>query len=336
MAKLTKVETTWSRPFLHDLFEAGGLLKRPVRTHSVNHISDREYFDQAKAICDEIKYRAFDFPKLDSAFRSISNFTYVEPLHDDGVAGSYKRLEADQMAHIIAAFCAEHEIFWDDINTRRTTTEMETYLMSTLGKACWEFGCFLSQRPDKKAGAASKTRTPRAAGAAPKSEYKSSGPRSGDIKGLIGEPGKKITYTSGTLLYVIVCESSKPKTQYVYIDPLAYRANPNKVKLGDPSGYSACKLFFDSIEAAEKAVKHIKATFDIPSHITDFIIKKQTADSNGYFAVATDVGTAFIKASKLNEEIVEEMTEETKSRRTSRFPKINDIEVYNEAMQCYE
>jgi hypothetical protein len=335
MAKLTKVETTWSRPFLHDLFEAGGLLKRPVRTHSVNHISERRYFDQAKAICDEIKYRAFDFPKLDSALRSISNYTYVEPLHDDG-SGSYKSLDTAQMARIIAAFCAEQEIFWDDINTLRTTTEMETYRMSRLGKACWEFGCFLSQRPDKKAGAASKTRTPRAAGAAPKSGYKSSGPRSGDIKGLIGEPGKKITFTSSTLLYVIVCESSKPKAQYVYIDPLAYRANPNKVKLGDPSGYSACKLFFDSIEAAEKAVKHIKATFDIPSHITDFIIKKQTADSNGYFAVATDVGTAFIKASKLNEEIVEEITEEPKPRHASRFPKINDIEVYNEAMQRYE
>jgi hypothetical protein len=216
---------------------------------------------------------------------------------------------------------------------------METYRMSTLGKACWEFGCFLSQRPDKKASAASKTRTPRAAGAAgtaPKSGYKSSGPRSGDIKGLIGEPGKKTTFPSSTLLYVIVCESSKPKTQYVYIDPLAYRANPNRVKLGDPSGYSACKLFFDSIEAAEKAVKQIKATFDIPSHITDFIIKKQAADPNGYFAVATDVGNAFIKASKLNEEIVEEITEEPKPRRASRFPKINDIEVYNEAMQRYE
>jgi hypothetical protein len=338
MAKLTKTEATWSKPFLHDLFEAGGLLKRPVRTHSVNHISERKYFEQAKAICDEIKYRAFDFPKLDSAFRTLSSITYVEPLHDDG-KGGYKLLDAAQMASIIAAFCAEQEIFWDDINTHRSTTEMDTYRMSILGKACWEFGCFLSQRPTKKAGATTKTRatrTPRTAGTAPKSGYKSSGPRSGEIMGLFGEPGDKSMFSRSDVLMVIVCESSKPKTQYVYVDPLTYKADPNMARLGDPSGYSACKLFFESIADAQDAIDIIKTEYTIPDHISGFTIKKQAADPNGYFKIRTNLGPAYIKASKLNEEITEEMTEETKAGHTAKFPAINDVEVYSEAMHSYE
>jgi hypothetical protein len=240
-----------------------------------------------------------------------------------------------QIANMIAAFCAEHEIFWDDINTHRTTVEMDTYRKSALGGACWEFNCFLSQQADKPS-ARKPLRAPRVAGAAPKSGYKSSGPKSGEIGGLIGKPGEKV-FLTGKNLVVICCDSSKPKAQYVYVDPLTYKADINKVKLGDPSGYSACKLFFDSVSTAETAVEIIKRSFTIPEHITGFTLKRQSADPNGYFKIDTTVGPAYIKASKLNEEIKEEMTEEAPSKTTkSRFPEIGDIDVYSEAMHRYE
>jgi hypothetical protein len=222
---------------------------------------------------------------------------------------------------------------------------METYRKSYLGRACWEFGCFLSQNVSKKAP---KTRTPRIAAAAggtrsgaPTSGYKTSGPKSGLIKGLIGKPGEKIKFPAGEHLYVIVCDSTKPKTQYVYIDPLTYVADVNKVKLGDPSGYSACKLFYTGISAAEEAIEGIKAgKVKIPDYVTGFTIKKQSADPNGFFNVMTELGPAYVKASKLNEAIKEALAEEVdcsdavEEPRKSRFPEIADIDLYNEALRC--
>jgi hypothetical protein len=337
--KLSSVEQTWSPPVLNDLFVSGGLLKSSVRTTGRNYI---EYYGKetaAKIICEEIKFRTFDFYKTDNAITSLTRITWNH-LHE---SGSTKRLNEKQIANIIAGFCAAHEIFWDDVNIPRSVVEMETYRKSFLGSACWDFGCFLSQNVSKKAAT---TRAPRVASAAggtrsgvPVSGYKTSGPKSGLIKGLIGEPGEKIKFPSSEHLYVIVCESSKPKTQYVYIDPLAYPADVNKVKLGDPSGYSACKLFFNSIEAANDAIERINVYgIKVPDHITGFVLKKQSADPNGFFNVKTEIGAAYIKASKLNEAISEALAEEevedaVKEARKARFPEIADIDVYSEALQ---
>jgi hypothetical protein len=254
-------------------------------------------------------------------------------------------LTETQLANIIAAFCAEQEIFWDDVNTARTTTEMEVYRKSILGKACWNFGCFLSQTVAKKGtrtrtGTVTYTTDPATGKRIPKSGYKSSGPKSGLIKGLIGEPGDKTTFSRHTPLFVIVCTSTKTKKQYVFVDPLATKADPNKIKLGDPSGYSACKLFFDSIDAAQNAIDTIKTgDFRIPDDISGLTLAKQTADTNGYFKISTEVGPAYIKASKLNEaieEALEDSASESTENHTSRFPEINDIDVYTEAMLRYE
>lgn len=332
--KLTSTEATWQRAVLHDIFEAGGLLKRPTRDAGSNRIINAHETEKAKRICDEIKFRNFDFPKLDASLHSIARYVSFEQLHD---AGTRKMLRANQIANIIASFCAEQEIFWDDINTHRTTVEMDTYRMSILGKACWDFGCFISQRADKKKTSklVKSVSEPRVAGSASKSGYKSSGPRSGEIGGLIGEPGKKVIFAKDDILRVIVCHSTKPKTQYIYVDPIANKADTNIAKIGDPSGYSTCKLFFDSIEAAQAAIDTIKSEYKIPDYITGFEIKKQAADPNGYFKIKTDLGNAYIKASKLNEEITEEITEEPKKVK-SRFPSINDIDVYSDAMYRYE
>lgn len=335
--KLSSVEQTWSPPVLNDLFVAGGLLKSSVRTEGRNYI---EYYGKeplAKALCEEIKFRTFDFHKTDSVIATLARIRWT-PLHERTTT---KILTEKQIANIIAGFCAAHEIFWDDVNVPRSVVEMETYRKSYLGSACWEFGCFLSQNVGKTAP---KVRAPRAAGtsgSAPTSGYKTSGPKSGLIKGLIGKPGEKIKFPSGEHLYVIVCDSSKPKTQYVYIDPLAYVADINKVKLGDPSGYSACKLFYTGISAAEEAIEGIKAgKVKMPDHVTGFTIKKQSADPNGFFNVMTELGPAYVKASKLNEAIKEALAEEVdcsdavEEPRKSRFPEIADIDLYNEALQC--
>jgi hypothetical protein len=333
MAKLSATELVWKQPVIHDIFVAGGLLKKSVRTQGTNFIA-RYCAESAESICSEIKNRTFDFPKTDAALKDIAGWRF-QPLHESGAG---KRLTAKQIANILANFCTENEIFWDDINTLRTTVEMDTYRMSFLGKACWDYKCFLSQQSGKTTRSISPTTRTAGGSTAPKSDYKSSGPKSGLIKGLVGEPGEKTTFPSSDVLYVIVCDSTKKKKQYVFIDPLKPVAEINKVRFGDPSGWSSCKIFFSSLSEVEKALERIKSEgFSVPVDVLGFHIEKQKADPNGYFLVATDLGNVYIKASKLNEAIEESLvTEPETGKRTSRFPEINDIDVYHEAMLRYE
>jgi hypothetical protein len=330
--KLTTAEANLSRAFLHDLFEAGGLLKYPVRTDGHNYIKEY-YASDAATICNEIKYRTFDFSKADKAIRNLSG-CWVDPLKEPGKT---KRPDASSISNIIAAFCSENEIFWDDVNVPRTKTEMEAFRANTFGAACWEFECFLSQRPAKSATATPATRGAKrskaaSGGSAPKSGYKTSGAKSGLIKGLIGKPGEKITFDSGRYLYSIICASSKPKKQFAFIDPVNRVADPNIVRLGDPSGFSACKLFFKSIDEANAAIEQILLKIDVPSHISGFTPARCSPEANGYFLVNTEIGQAYIKAQKLNETIAEELdTPEETPARKAKFPEINDIDVYNEA-----
>jgi hypothetical protein len=328
--KLTAVESKWSHAVLHDIFEAGGLIKKPVRTTDTNCIDWAGCNEEAKVISNEIKFRAFDFHKLDSAIKKIANYTTFVQLHEY----VSKRLTENQIANIIAAFCKEQEIFWDDVNTLRTSVEMDTYRMSILGNACWNFECFLSQQKDKsatktRAAAATRTVDPTTGKAVPKSGYKSSGPKSGLVKGLVGEPGEKtFLHDDYTLVFVIQCNSTKTKKQYAYVSPLV----SSNVKLGDPSGYSDCKLFFKSAYAAEDFISKIESGKSYPSHISGFSLAKQKVDPNGYFLIETDLGPAYIKASKLNEELEEDTLIEEPKKRKSRFPEINDIDLYTEAL----
>ena len=335
--KLGSAEARWSRAVLHDIFEAGGLLKYSKRTYKSNGVAYRK--DSAAVICNEIKNREFNFSEVDNALRRIAYYSYFYDLHGTEETKS-RQLNEAQIAHILAAFCAENKIFWDDVNTSRSTTEMEVYTTKSIfGAACWAFECFLSQNIDKKspkvkASSSASTGSTSARAAASGSGYKSEGPKSSLAKGLVGTPGEKIHPPKSTPLVLIRCVSTKPKKQYVYVNPLKSAT----ACLGDPSGYSDCKMFFKTIGEAQDAIRLIKSGATLPSHITDFTLEKSSVDANGYFEIKTDIGNAYIKASKLNEAIEEELEESTEkktSARTSRFPEIMDIDVYSEAM-CRE
>jgi hypothetical protein len=136
----------------------------------------------------------------------------------------------------------------------------------------------------------------------------------------------------GVTVFVIVCDSTKAKKQYVYVSPLA----SNTVKIGDPSGYSDCKLFFETVSEAEDMITAIRSGgVTIPDYITGFSLAKQKADPNGYFGIHTSLGNAYIKASKLNEAITEAIADEPEKSKP-KFPEIQDIDVYSEAFHSFE
>lgn len=335
MAKtLTDSEREYYQTVVHDIFEAGGLLKTSRRTTGQNTLLPDYYnhVKHAKNICDEIKNRTFNFVTLDNDFAALHNNRFDKLTE----RGSFY-VKEKQIANFMAAFCAENEIFWDDINTRKSVTELETYRMSTFGKACWNFGCFLSQQKGKRSRSSSVSRSTTADGSAPKSGYKSSGPKSGVIGGLIGKPGEKILCHGN--LYVIGAKSDKKKKQYVFIDPLSPISDVNKIRIGDPSGWSCCKLFFEDRAEAESAMERLvtEDTFvrRTPSHVSGLFIARISPDPNGYFKVETEIGPALIKASKLNEAISEDIENDSAASKESTKNSIFDIDVYTEAMLRY-
>lgn len=331
MARLTSSEMTWYRPVVHDIFVAGGLVKHSVRTDTRNTIERHRLESEAKIICDEIKNRAFNFPAVEKAINKISMYAAFSHLHDSGS----KSLTAQQIAHILAYACAVQEVYWDDVNTARSVVEMETYRMGAFGKACWDFKCFLSQQAERKAPKV--TRVPGATTgiARGSSSYKMSGPQSGAIRGLIGAPGEK-HFLPGPKAFDIICTCpTKKKQQFVFIDPLSNKVDPNKVRFGDPSGQTACKLVYATREEAEAAIANIYSSgLRIPSDITGFTAAYMKLDENGYFKVRTEIGDAYIKAVILNEQL--DMEEDLCADRKAKFPEINDIDTYNEAMYRFE
>ena len=121
--------------------------------------------------------------------------------------------------------------------------------------------------------------------------------------GIIGT-SKEIL--NGTYVYCIVGEFVNPgKTKpRIHVSP-QNQAAPLKVKFNSGQGHNDCILYFESKIEAE-AFKTI-CDQNLPSSVANLSVKKMTTDPNGYVKVDTNYGQAYIKASKLHEEINEEV-----------------------------
>lgn len=329
MAKLTQAELDAYKGFLNDLFYSGKLSQRNARKAGNVAFNDYGGFlsEAAKTICNEIKFRQFDLFKVDTALDDLRRQKFYFNLDNKAL---YGKRTAKQMARIIASFCAEHEIFWDDINTNRTKQEIETYKTSTFGGALRDFGCFLSQR-DKQPKTRVVSTSPKVAGQPPKNDYKSRGPQSGNVRDLIGTPGKKLT-ADGPISFKI--EGINTKAQKVkptvHIKPLDAKGEingTNKVFIGSANGYTDCTCFFDDVKAADDFL--VKCQAICPPHINNLHVVKVKSDPNGYYVVNTEFGQVGISAQKLNEEL----TEDTAIKSSNN---IINIDVYDDAMHRYE
>lgn len=338
-AKLTATEASFSRGFLNDLFVTGGLSTHNARTSGDIYMQRSGSWVRTAAteICNEIKFRNFDFFKVDKHLDTLSGVKFFPELHS---ATRRTHRGAKTLARLIASFCSEAGIYWDDVNTNRTVTEMETYRKSMIGEALWDFECFLSQQANKQAtnqptaSAPRKASTPKAAGQAPKSAYPSSGPQSGNVRGLIGKPGQKLS-AQGTDVYRVVgvnANSAKVKAQ-AHVNALSPKGavdgqpNVNKVVIGSANGYTNFICFLDDLNKATAFLN--KCIANCPSNVTGLKLYKQPADPNGYYEVETEYGPVGIAAKALNEALaVNEGINEANS--------IKNIDVYDDVMQRYE
>jgi len=356
MARLPAREKETAKGFLLDLFYCGGLIDANDLALG-SKVSDRRggmdaHGKEAQTICNEIQYRLFDFFEVDKALQALDGCKFIA---DPKLTGHWKYREGsvrqisrtpDKLAAMIADFCADNKIYWDDINTNKTVNELEQYKQTMFGQAPVREGCFLSQASSTKASSASTTvrqpRTPKASNQGPMNNYKQSGPQSGNARGLIGQPGAKIT-ASNIRVYAVVgdnTKSTKGASAYALVNPLeakgksANDANVNRVFVNSSHGYTDCVCYFETPQEADAFLQKCQGI--CPSFVANLRVAKKSADRNGYFRVETDFGPALILAQKLNE-LMEQKAEEVAAKKASE-PKyqITDIEAFDEALRKYE
>lgn len=363
MAKLSAKDKAAGRGFLLDIFVVGGILDDGDVSLGARLADRRSDIDnkgpEAHTICKEIQYRLFDFFEVDKALKNLDGcMFYADPTvtghwrHNESHLRQIKR-SPDKLAAIIADFCADNQIYWDDVNTNRTTAEMDQYKQTLLGAALWKEECFLSQVAASKAAATAKVnapapaarapRTPRTPGQAPANGYKSSGPQSGNARGLIGQPGDKTVFPAGTTMYGIYGVNTQAKNNapaFALVNPIEAKGASsnnkavNKVFVNSSHGYTDCRCFLNNRAEADAFLQMCQTI--CPATVINLQVGKASADPNGYFQVETDFGPAYIQAQKLNE-LLDQKLEDVAAKQTAA-PKyeIHDIATFEEAFFRYE
>jgi len=225
----------------------------------------------------------------------------VDNVNGSHTADKYKLAKADICA-ILANMCQKLEILWDD--TIHSPQELEYFTKTDFGKALWNFGCFVTQEPPTRKIALNKSSATGAANTNQKGTASNAGHTLyvSNAGGLT--TGQKVVFNNQKYMYWICGEwvkgpaSTKPR---IHVSPQGHSA-PLKVKFTSGQGYNDCILFFDDFNQAD-AFKDACARIMPTSTVSKLMIKKVQTDTNGYFEVETNCGKAFIKASKLHEDL---------------------------------
>ena len=126
--------------------------------------------------------------------------------------------------------------------------------------------------------------------------------------------GKLTNIATGYYVYWISGEFTNPgKTQpKLHVKP-QHGKTPLKVDYGSGQGYNDCILYF----ASEQDARNFMSIADAnkPSKVKSLQLKKIGEDKNGYVEVDTEFGHAYIKASKLHEEVEEDLEDNKEEKK---------------------
>ena len=124
------------------------------------------------------------------------------------------------------------------------------------------------------------------------------------------------------------------KYQCAFVRPLVASGDAggkNKVYIGDASGNKDCRVFFDDQAKAKDFLDSCTAAGKVGTGINNLEVVWVKADPNGYFKVDTEFGHVYIKASKLNEEIQEELEDNSAKKQPKKLSSKEKWERYEEA-----
>ncbi len=293
--------------WLHDITLVGGIRTNNQRSNgSIRPNPTLE--SHAQIVCKEVVER--DFADIDSSIRHLSNYRYSVSLTGSG----YKTFKPEAIAKNLVYLAEMANAYWDD--TIRTPFEIEEFKKTLLGAAVWKYGRYISAIKDKttkSASAAVGGTSNKAAGQPPKNNYKQSGPQSGNVRDLLGNPGDKVL-ANGNFIYKIVGDKTQSNTPNVFIKPLSASGatgNTNKVFFSSGNGYTDCTCYFDDENDAQDFLNKIIAAGRVPANISNPRVVKRNADPNGYFLAGTEFGVCAISAKTLNETLTEEANDST-------------------------
>lgn len=301
-----------AKVLMHNITVAGGINNKNLQS-STWPISDTRFSKDAQTICTELVNR--DFADIDTAINGISRFRF-RPNYTG--TGKYKALKPDTVAKAIVYFAEEIGLYWDD--TIRTPYEIDEFKKTILGGMVYKYGRYISAIKDKTTrNRATRSVAGNTASAAPQNGYKSSGPQSGNVRGLIGNPGEKL-YANGPVSYRIEGDKVKSNTPRVFIKPLTASGaagNANKVYISSGNGYTDCTCYFDDPNDAQnfldKIIPDVNKLIQEKRAIADIAglrVVKVKSDPNGYFLVNTEYGPCAVSAKTLNETLTETIKEE--------------------------
>ncbi len=305
-----------AKSFMHDVTLFGGARSTSQRQGKTNNY-DASWIKAAQEICDELLNRTFK--NIDNSIQTISYDSFPATLGTNGWGG-WKRYKPEVVAKAIVYFAELVNIYWDD--TLRTPYEIDEFKKTLLGAAVFKYGRYISAIKDKstRARAASSNggvaATSNTTKSAPQNGYKQSGPQSGNVRDLQGNPGDKVIADTN-LIYKIIGDNPQSKNvPNVFIKPLnasGETAGTNKIFISSGNGYTDCTCYFDDPNDAQIFLNKIIQNNRVPANVTNLRIVKMKADPNGYFLVGTEFGVVAVSAKTLNEaltEAAEEVKEE--------------------------
>lgn len=261
-------------------------------------ISDARFKQAATEACDELVNR--EFKNVDSSIQWLSRFAFR--------AANGKRLSfnAGQVAKCLVYMAELTGLYWDD--TIRTPYEVDEFKKTLLGGIVYKYGRYISAIKPKAAKGSTKSAVNGAAGttkSAPQNGYKASGPQSGNVRDLQGNPGDKVTADT-SFIYKIIADKIGKNTPNVFIKPLSASGatgSTNKIFISSGNGYTDCTCYFDDPNDAQTFLDKIIAANRVPANINNIHVVKMKADPNGYFLVGTEFGTVAVSAKTLNEAV---------------------------------
>ena len=363
MRQYTPTFIAHAKSFITDLLSAGGLTKaNRANVDTIPNAIKIHGQDEAKTICDELRYKKFNFAAVDTALKALANWKYLAPASTSGSRYFAAYGDASLLADYLAWFCKQVHFTWDD-TTGDPATMQQLKEYSVFGKALAEAHCYKSD-PTPAATTTSAT-AKGTASAQPKNPYKSTGPQSGNARGLIGTPGHKETVNAGGKLYVCEFDKINRNVPSLFVAPLDAKGDAgngvNKVMAGSANGYTDCTCYFATAAEADAFLLSFTQQYGATKEVAQdgtitYNYKKYTGlrvrtarNLPGFYKVKTTCGDAYINAKKLNEDADEEnlveaadepistdvaKTVEDAAKNVKSY-NIYDIDVYEEAFWRY-
>lgn len=330
MIRLTSSQLGRAKSFMLDLCICTGISSNTRSADYANSYycvlnSDARYALIYKAAADTImnaiKRRTFNFKEVDAALQQLKDYraSFGETPKSEAVEWTVKNIQT--VAKYLAWACAENHIYWDDV--AYTPAEREDFTSGSIfGAAIKDAECFVTQPTTvartRSASTSSATASTTSGGTgAAKSGYKSAGPQSANVAGLIGTPGEKThPVTSG--VYCIVGDKAGTIVPNAFIHPVNNSAVGEKarvnavgqptIRFGAGNGYTDLTIYSADLANMDAIFNHLKdkGLFSKYSGVHVACVK---TNAGGYFRVNSEYGEVLVKPTKLNEKLFEEIFE---------------------------